>query len=168
METQVTLRQAILAKRRSLRRDQVEAMSLRIQERLVLLPEFVRARTIALYRPFWNEVETGRVAQVGVSEKKRIVYPEIKAGGGMSFILVSDAAIEVPMDEIDLVVVPGVVFDELGHRIGLGKGYYDRALSHYKGTKVGLAYDLQVVAAIPVNSHDVACDVILTELRQLV
>lgn len=168
METQVTLRQMMLAKRRSLRRDQVETMSLCIQGRLLLMPEFIQARTIALYRPFWNEVETSRVAQVGVSEKKRIAYPEIKEGGGMSFILASDAASEVPMDEIDLVVVPGVVFDESGHRIGLGKGYYDRALSHYKGTKVGLAYDLQVVAEIPVNSHDVACDVILTELRQLV
>ena len=67
--------------------------------------------------------------------------------------------------EIDVVLLPGVAFDECGYRIGFGKGFYDRVLEGFKGTTIGLAYEFQVVKKLPKNSGDVCCRWVVTEKR---
>jgi len=72
--------------------------------------------------------------------------------------------------DIDLVIVPGVVFDKSGHRIGYGHGYYDRFLDNLEkinknAVKVGLAYDFQIADKVPIEKHDVPVDKIVTEKR---
>ena len=64
---------------------------------------------------------------------------------------------EVPLHNIDLVVVPGIAFDKDNVRLGRGHGYYDRFLSGLpKGTRtIGLAFDFQVVEHLPKDSHDI-------------
>jgi len=64
---------------------------------------------------------------------------------------------EVPLEDIDLVVVPGIAFDKKNMRLGRGHGYYDRFLSGLpKPTKaIGLAFDFQVVENLPQDSHDI-------------
>lgn len=69
----------------------------------------------------------------------------------------------VSIREIDLIVVPAVGYDSKGNRVGRGKGYYDRLLSETKATKIGVAYDFQVVDAIDVESHDVGVDIVITD-----
>ena len=65
---------------------------------------------------------------------------------------------------IDLVLVPGIVFDHEGHRIGYGFGHYDKFLRKVpKATKIGLAFDFQVVDKIPREMHDVPVDMVVTE-----
>ena len=70
-----------------------------------------------------------------------------------------------PLDSIDwdLAVVPGIAFDHLGHRIGFGKGYYDKLLAAKDSPKIGLAYNFQVVEPFEPLPHDVAMDLIITE-----
>jgi 5-formyltetrahydrofolate cyclo-ligase len=76
----------------------------------------------------------------------------------------------VPLDALDLVVVPGIVFDRAGHRLGYGRGYYDRALDDCRPdcVKVGFAYDFQVVDLLSImQEHDRTLSVIITEQRTL-
>ena len=75
--------------------------------------------------------------------------------------------IAVPPNRLDLVLVPGVAFDLQGRRLGRGKGFYDQMLASVRGTTCGVAFDEQIVEAIPVEPHDVHLNCILTPTRWL-
>ena len=79
----------------------------------------------------------------------------------------SPACVEIPLNDLDLVLVPGVAFDLRGNRLGRGKGYYDRLLESFNGHKIGIAFDEQVVDAVPVENLDVRMNAILTPTRCL-
>jgi len=69
-------------------------------------------------------------------------------------------------EKVDIVVVPAVAFDLQGHRLGYGKGYYDRFLKKTKAVKVGVAYDFQIVEKLPAEQHDIPVDLIITPARR--
>jgi 5-formyltetrahydrofolate cyclo-ligase len=73
----------------------------------------------------------------------------------------------VPIDRIDIAILPGVALDEKGGRIGSGEGYYDRFVPRLPITtrKVALAYECQIVQQVPMESHDKFMDIIITEER---
>jgi 5-formyltetrahydrofolate cyclo-ligase len=71
----------------------------------------------------------------------------------------------IPLNQLDLVLVPGVAFDLAGRRLGRGKGFYDRLLAEVSGHKCGVAFDEQIVAEVPEEPHDVRVDSILTPSR---
>ena len=71
----------------------------------------------------------------------------------------------IPLNQLDLVLVPGVAFDLAGRRLGRGKGFYDRLLAEVRGHKCGVAFDEQIVDEVPEEPHDVRVDSILTPLR---
>lgn len=73
-----------------------------------------------------------------------------------------------PIDDIEVVIVPGVAYDRLGHRIGRGKGYYDRMLSSSRALKIGVGYDFQFFDEFESEPHDVAMDIVVTEKRCVV
>ncbi len=68
----------------------------------------------------------------------------------------------VLMEDIDLLVVPGIVYSKSGYRIGYGGGYYDRFLVSYKGETISLAFDFQVLDEIPTDLHDLPVNRIIT------
>lgn len=68
----------------------------------------------------------------------------------------------VDAGEIELVVVPAVAYDKNGNRLGRGKGFYDRLLASTSATKVGVAFDFQVVEVIPAEEHDVPMDIVIS------
>lgn len=72
------------------------------------------------------------------------------------------ACVAIPLDDLDLLLVPGIAFDLKGHRLGRGKGYYDRLLQRFSGKKIGIAFDEQIVASVPAEKNDVKMDFILT------
>ena len=72
---------------------------------------------------------------------------------------------EIPLSGLDLILVPGVAFDWHGHRLGRGKGFYDRLLAGARGVKCGIAFDEQVMNDVPVGPSDVGLDFILTPTR---
>lgn len=77
----------------------------------------------------------------------------------------ADVSPEMDLNQLDLVLVPGVAFDLRGGRLGRGKGYYDRLLAGVTGTKCGVAFDEQMVDAVPVGPLDIRLNCILTPTR---
>lgn len=73
-----------------------------------------------------------------------------------------------PLNQLDLILVPGVVWSGTGYRIGRGQGHYDRLLAAVSGVKSGVAFDWQFTDAIPVEPHDIRLNCILTPTRWLV
>ncbi len=73
----------------------------------------------------------------------------------------------IPLNRLDLVLVPGLAFDRQGRRLGRGKGFYDRLLAEVTGIKCGVALDEQIVEELPEEPHDIAMDFILTPTRWL-
>ena len=73
----------------------------------------------------------------------------------------------VPLNRLDLALVPGLGFDASGHQLGRGRGHYDRLLAGFTGMKIGVAFDFQIVAGVPREPHDVALDAIVTPTRWL-
>lgn len=71
------------------------------------------------------------------------------------------------LNQLDLMLVPGVAFDLGGWRLGRGRGFYDRLLPLAGGVKCGVAFDEQIVDAIPTEPHDVKLNRILTPTRWL-
>ena len=69
---------------------------------------------------------------------------------------------EIPLERLALILVPGVAFDLRGGRLGRGRGFYDRLLPQIHGVKCGVAFDEQIVDAVPTGNHDVRMDFILT------
>ncbi|HEX9023695.1 MAG TPA: 5-formyltetrahydrofolate cyclo-ligase [Geobacteraceae bacterium] len=177
-----SLRQTVLARRKALPAREAEAAGLLVQQTFTGTREFAEARAVALYAPIHNEVETADVARKALSAAKIVLFPVV-CPAGIEFRRISDpaalckGAFGIPEPdancpvhspgEADLIVVPGVVFDVQGRRIGYGKGYYDRALHLLEGSGrlVGFCYDFQLVEEIPGEPHDVRMDLIITERR---
>jgi len=72
---------------------------------------------------------------------------------------------EIPLNRLDLILVPGVAFDLHGRRLGRGKGFYDQLLAAVRGRTCGVAFDEQIVNEVPVEPHDVVLNCILTPSR---
>jgi 5-formyltetrahydrofolate cyclo-ligase len=72
------------------------------------------------------------------------------------------------LNRLDFILVPGVAFDLQGRRLGRGKGFYDQLLAAVRGTTCGVAFDEQIVGAVPVEPHDISLSCILTPTRWMV
>ncbi|ACO04174.1 MAG TPA: 5-formyltetrahydrofolate cyclo-ligase [Persephonella sp.] len=172
------VREELLQKRR--RYEKAEEDALKIKDRFLQLEEVQRANSILLYYPHKNEVNTLPIIEELLKTKKVVLLPKVKDHDiipiqisdlsglkrGYAGILEPEGE-AFPVEDIDIVVVPAVAYDLRGHRLGYGKGYYDRLLKRIKGLKVGLAYDFQVVEKLPVESHDVPVDLIITPTRTI-
>jgi 5-formyltetrahydrofolate cyclo-ligase len=171
-----TIRSGVLAKRKAQTKEEGEEKSRLIVQRLLGLKEYVDAKVIAVYLPVNGEVETAMVIHHANKAGKETCVPVVGEGGAMCLVL------HEPSDElrkgkrktpepvgkperqhVDMVVVPGVVFDKFGHRIGMGGGYYDRYLKDKKCVNVGVCFDFQLVEKIPSETHDVPMDIVITE-----
>jgi 5-formyltetrahydrofolate cyclo-ligase len=179
------LRERILAARRALPAEDRARHSHAIAARLAALDAFARARVVALYAATGAEVDTAPLAALALAAGKRVAYPRIAPGTrALAFAACSPADL-VPgvlgtrapppalasarVDELDLVVVPGVAFDAEGRRLGRGGGYYDAtlALLPRAAARLGVAFEIQVVRAVPEEPHDVRLDGVVTEARVL-
>jgi 5-formyltetrahydrofolate cyclo-ligase len=75
------------------------------------------------------------------------------------------SCVEIPLNQIDLVLVPGLAFDLRGNRLGRGGGFYDRLLAETRGVKCGIAFDEQIAGAVPAEEHDLKMNFILMPTR---
>ena len=173
------IRRSQIMQREDLTVSQRADLSRRAQLQVVEQEWFVASKLIALYSPIRNEVETQLICNEALASGKRVAYPRID-GGCMVFIEVAAqhdlnlgafgvleprGTVVVPVDLIDVIIVPGVAFDRNGFRIGFGKGYYDRALENrpLSCRLAGLAYAFQVEDCIPNELHDVRLDELVTD-----
>ena len=154
-----------------------------IKNKLFNEEEFKKEKVVMFYVSLQDEVDTLVMIDEALKAGKRIVVPVIlkkekKLIAGEIHNRLEDLESqhfgiyqprqdrvkEVPLDDIDLVVVPGVAFDRNNIRLGRGHGYYDRFLSGLpKSTKtIGLAFDFQVLEYLPQDPHDVPVSTIIT------
>ena len=149
---------------------------------VVTTPEFMQARVVMLYLSTPEEIDTAPLALRCWQAGKSVVVPKVSwdqrrmlpveittlqtgitsTGPGIREPI---AGKPIPLDLIDLVIVPGLGFSVTGYRIGRGMGFYDRFLaqSDFIGRSCGLAFEEQIVEALPVLDHDVPLSMLVTD-----
>ena len=166
------LRKELLAKREKIQKKDEKDRD--IMSQLISLNEYKDAKTIMVYMSYRGEVETSELIEKMLQDKKSLCAPVCTDKHNMvakSFCGLEDFSrgaygILEPTGEIqkniDLILVPGVAFNERLHRIGYGAGYYDRFLKENKAYTVGLFYEMQK-ADFSEDETDVCLDIIITE-----
>lgn len=174
------IRRRILKLRDGLSSEEREEKSKQIKKKLFALFEFRAAKTIFFYAAKGNEVETKGMIEESLSSGKKVGLPIVK-GKEIFFsrtfnygkllpstfgILEPEEEHPISLDRVDLIIVPGIIFDSQGNRIGFGRGFYDRFLKKIPDAfKIGLAFELQILETIPKISTDIPVDKIVTEKR---
>ena len=153
---QSTMRAIVEQRRRILTKEEVAEASARIIEQIEQMSSFREAHVVMLYYPVHNEVDL-RPLLAKYEGQKIFLLPvthrrsmEVRPYDGEDMMRKGRLGVPEPQTEtykghIDLILVPGVVFDHQCHRIGRGGGYYDRFLSkHLSAKKIGVCYDFQL------------------------
>jgi len=187
MQDSRQLRTDILARRDQIAPETRGRKSQTIGESLLALPEIDAATTIFIYVSFRSEVATLPIIAELLKRKKTVTVPlTMTAENRLEIVAITDPARELvpgycaipePTPEharqhavdpgrIDLIILPGSVFDTRGGRYGYGGGYYDRLLEQVPGAgRIALAYEVQMVERLELQPHDQLLDRIVTEER---
>jgi 5-formyltetrahydrofolate cyclo-ligase len=157
-----------------------------IEARLFGFANFLEARIALLYIDGENEVRTKNIVKRAYDFNKIVVLPAFDPERLKMAILKVDHPDKdlvpgprgvaepdptrckpVPLQKIDIAIIPGLAFDEKGARIGSGRGYYDRFIPDLPATtrKVALAFEEQIIPQVPTESYDKHVDIIITEKR---
>ncbi|HWR92013.1 MAG TPA: 5-formyltetrahydrofolate cyclo-ligase [Desulfobacterales bacterium] len=157
-----------------------------IESKLFGFANFLEARIALLYIDGDNEVRTKSILKRAYDFNKIVVLPAFDPERLKVAILKVDhpdkdlvpgprGVLEpnparckpVPLQKIDIAIIPGLAFDEKGARIGSGHGYYDRFIPELPATtrKVALAFEEQIIPQVPTESHDKHVDIIITDKR---
>ena len=173
-----------MAKRNSIPEDKKKELDEAIRRRLASTVSFRFADTVMLYSALPSEIDINELITFALSKGKRVVLPrcvpntplmnfhEIRSADDLekgSFSIMEPKAecpIWVPTaTDKAICVIPGVIFDINGHRVGYGKGYYDRYLSDKSVQKIGVVYDEFIRKDLPHGRYDLTVDLIITEKR---
>lgn len=154
-------------------------------ERLRAQGVWRQAGVVLAFMPLADELDIAPLLAAALSEGKRLCLPRFNAAtGAYEAAEVGDLTADLrpgrfgvlepdvarpgrALKGLDLTLAPGVGFDHAGHRLGRGKGFYDRLLAQATGVKCGIGFDEQLIAALPVEPHDVKLDCIVTPTRWL-
>lgn len=196
-----SLRKEMKAKREGLHKEYVERKSYEISQNFLNSRFYKESSVIMSYVSIKNEVLTEYINKKIISDGKKLILPYINDKDEIEPIFIknleelisgkygipepSDKGEIVKSSKIDLIIVPAVVYDKFGNRIGFGKGYYDKFLKKFKRNLVvnkinncfeekscevekpyfvGFAYDFQVVEEIESEEHDIGMDYIFTNV----
>jgi len=178
------LRRDVLCLRRQMSVTERKIKSARIAEKVLQQDEVKQAQTILLYASFESEVDTFGLIKTLKSQQKRVILPVVQNSGFKLVELTKQPEemkpgkwgipepevnqdVIVSTAEINLVIVPGVAFDEKLHRLGRGKGFYDALLADISADirKFAIAFDCQIVKEIPTTCNDMPVDRLITESR---
>lgn len=179
--TKQELRQFVRAQKKLHSAAQMAAMSEEICSRVLDSDCWQKSETLLLYYPLADEVDVRPLIFRAVEAGKRVLLPvcvgndlELYPYEGDASLVVGSYGIMEPAgtqfpperySEIDLAIVPGMAYDRSGHRLGRGKGYYDRLLPRLdRARRQGVCFPFQFLAEVPADDHDVSVhDVITTE-----
>jgi len=159
-----------------------EEKSKEVYSNLCKIEEYIESKRVMYYVSFDSEVDTQYMIKEELRKREKKIYvPKVKGSGlqifeikdfselkpGFRNILEPTEENKAPEDpeKIDIVIVPGVVFDLHGFRIGYGGGYYDRFLRRVSAFKIGLAFDIQVVNSLSgvISPDDEKIDILVSE-----
>jgi len=175
--TKEAVRRELLRKRIEISPRRRREKDRRIIRNLLSLEELHAAERVLLYYPVKGEPDITPLLSTLIASRGGIVLPKVE-GDQLTLYSVEDLGSlrrgrfgvpepsrgeRVDPAELDLAVIPGVIFDRHGYRIGFGKGYYDRLLSRIRSPKVGVAYSFQVLEEIPRDPWDKPVDMVVTE-----
>ncbi|MBI2079565.1 5-formyltetrahydrofolate cyclo-ligase, partial [Candidatus Micrarchaeota archaeon] len=168
------LREKMLGRRNILTEEEVKEKSAQIVSKIIELKEYQNAKTIAVYIAKGSEVDLTRLILNAITNKEVLVpitndhiefykfttFGDLKPG---RFGILEPEMRLKPTREPDLILIPGLAFDKHLHRLGYGKGYYDKYLKSSKAFKIGVGFEFQIVEKIPNDEHDVKLDLVLSE-----
>lgn len=186
-EEKAELRRGMREIRKGIGEDARKQAAQDLAQRLCSLPAVKHARTVGVYSACGSELSLAPAiaALQQASPSIVIAYPLVISDEALAFVRfdegddrsvldfpsvhVTNIARErvVPQQDIELLLVPGLAFDEHGRRLGQGGGYYDRAIPHLASNAmtIGIAFDEQIVDAVPCAAHDQRVDYVLTPTR---
>ncbi|AHF58271.1 5-formyltetrahydrofolate cyclo-ligase [Spiroplasma eriocheiris] len=150
-----------------------------IRKKLLKLPAFQLAKTIGIYYSVNKEVDTLKIIKYLLKHKYNVVLPRT-VGAALQFHQINNLQTDLRYNAkyklyepdnklpiyapqlIDVMIIPLLSYDLDHHRLGYGKGFYDRYLKDFRGTKIGLGYHFQFVEKLPCELHDIPLDIVVT------
>ena len=177
--TKRELRQQIRTQKRRLSAAELAVMSEDICSKVLALASWQEAGTLLLYYPLPDEVDVRLLIKDAFESGKKVLLPVVKGDELELHLYEGEASLKEgafgimeptgPLfapehyGEIELAIIPGMAFDKEGHRLGRGKGYYDRFLRLLPKTyKIGICFSWQLVDNVPTDEHDILMDQIMT------
>jgi 5-formyltetrahydrofolate cyclo-ligase len=180
------LRHQMLAERNRIGRAHRRGMSKQIVEAVAGLPVFKESHVILIYCSYQSEVETFPLLHRCLAEGKIVCVPlAVPEHSRLLVVAITDPLLDLAPGykgipepvlslverqtrnpkSLEVILMPGAVFDRAGNRLGYGGGYYDRFLAQVapQAVRIGLAFSGQLVSKIPALPHDVPMDVLVTE-----
>ena len=164
--------------------EELETRSVRACHRLFEQPEYIKAEVIMVFLPLPGEVDTIPLVLRAWQDRKRVLAPKVSWNQRRMLpieirSLTDDlttsnmgirepaTGIPFPSSLIDMVIVPGLAFDEYGNRLGRGRGFYDRFLAHpeFRGVACGMSLEVQITPSVPVGPLDRHVQMIITDDR---
>lgn len=176
------LREERLAAREALSEQERSVLDNRITQKLLATSEYAEATTVLTYVSVSSEVSTRMFIECALRDGKTVAVPRCLPGHCLEFVAITslDQLIAAPFglfeppkelpalteEQMDasICIVPALLVDTKGYRLGYGAGFYDRFLSTYPGKKICLAYQQNLSrTTLPHTAFDVAVDVVITE-----
>lgn len=174
-----SLRQEIRRRKQAYTPEQLQQLSKPVIERLLAHPAVKKANGICLYHSLPDEVFTHEAIEQLRTAGKQVYLPKVTGDGEMTFLPYEGGlekgafgimegtggnASDTAWQQADIVVVPGIAFDAQGHRLGRGRGYYDRLLAatHPLPYLIGLCFPFQLVERVPTDLHDIAMNEVIS------
>lgn len=180
------LREEHLAAREVLSEQERSVLDNRITQKLLATSEYAEATTVLTYVSVSSEVSTRMFIECALRDGKTVAVPRCLPGHCLEFVAIAsleqlvaapfnllEPAKELPAVTEDqknnsICIVPALLVDTKGYRLGYGAGFYDRFLSTYSGKKICLAYQQNLSReTLPHTAFDVAVDMVITELDVL-
>ena len=176
--TKRELRQRIRTQKRRLSAAELAVMSEDICSKVLALASWQEAGTLLLYYPLPDEVDVRLLIKDAFESGKKVLLPVVKGDELELHLYEGEASLKEgafgimeptgPLfapehyGEIELAIIPGMAFDSAGHRLGRGKGYYDRLLPNLRDAKlIGVCFPFQFLEEVPAEAHDISvCKVI--------
>lgn len=177
------LRQNMIKKLRDLDPQTKSLVEKKLAEQLITSKQWMQADIIALTISKPLEWSTKAIIEAGWKmgktivvpkcepEKKQLHFYEFTSYDDLETVYYglkepkADENKFVPKENIDLIIVPGLVFDQQGYRIGFGGGYYDRFLEGFSGVTLSLIAEFQLIPSVPKESFDIPVQDIITNER---
>lgn len=172
------LRKDIRQRKQQYSLEQREVWSKEIEQQLLDHPRLQTARVVMLYYALPDEVDTRHLVDTLLKEGKTVVLPKCvdkehieprqytgpdDLAEGIYNLLEPVGKPYDALGDIELIIVPGMSFDSKGHRLGRGRGYYDRFLAQVpQAYKIGVCFDFQRVEQVPVDENDQVMDEVLS------
>ena len=169
------IRDAMSNRRAKLNSDDIARLSRKTQENVISSVHFYSSNLIGVYYAAKSETKTDLIIDEALEHGKKVALPRTEESGIQFHQVAKGDKLAVgkfgikepislnPIQNLDLVIVPGVAFDKQGHRLGYGNGYYDKYLSTTNAYSIGLGYSFQLVDKLPTDKYDIKLNSLATE-----